>query len=157
MRLMRALPSCLILLVGLGFLAAGFFVPEGSLTDDGFPLNYFMWFMAACFLVPGVGTSVGIMLFQGRQKAKVADLLATGVQRTATILSLEDTGMRVNDNPRVKIALEVNISGYMPYRVEKTMTIPMINLSQVQPGQEIGVIADPTQQDNPDKVGLLMR
>jgi hypothetical protein len=143
--------------LGLGFLVAGYFVPADALTDDGFPLNNFLYFMGACFTLPSLLITIGILFFSGRQKKKVEDLLATGTQGTAMILGLEDTGMLINDNPRVKISLEVTISGYMPYRVQKTLTIPQINLAQVQPGQQIGVIADPTQQDDPDKVGLLLR
>jgi hypothetical protein len=92
---------------------------------------------------------------KGRKRAE--DLMATGKQGQATVLSLEDTGVRINDNPRVRIGLEIRIEGYQPYRVVKTMTIPMIRMSQVQVGSEIGVLADPSEPDNPDKVGLMMR
>lgn len=93
---------------------------------------------------------------QANQK-KAEELMATGQQGEATILALQDTGMRINDNPRVTIVMEVRIPGYAPYQVQKTVTIPLINLSQVQVGAVVAVMADPSQPNNPDKVGLLLR
>ena len=92
---------------------------------------------------------------RGRKKAEA--LMETGQQGQATVLSLEDTGVLINNNPRVRIGLEVHIEGYQPYRVVKTMTIPMIKISQVQVGSEIAILADPSEPDNPDKVGLLLK
>ncbi len=83
--------------------------------------------------------------------------MATGTQGEATVLALKDTGMLVNNQPRVRIRLEIRLPGYAPYQIEKTMTIPLIRLSQVQVGSVMGVMVDPTQKDNPDKVGLLLR
>lgn len=93
---------------------------------------------------------------QNNQK-KAEELMATGQQGEATILALQDTGMRVNDNPRVAIVMEVRIPGYAPYQVQKTVTLPLINLAQVQVGSVVAVLADPSQPNNPDKVGLLLR
>lgn len=99
---------------------------------------------------------IPIWYFQNQRK-KAEALMATGKQGEATILSLQDTGMRINDDPRVKVLLEIRIPGYAPYQIEKTVTVPMIRLSQVQVGATVGIIADPAQPNNPDKVGLLLR
>lgn len=93
---------------------------------------------------------------QNNQK-KAEELMATGKQGEATILALQDTGMRINDDPRVAIVMEVRIPGYAPYQVQKTITLPLIRMSQVQVGSVVAVMADPTQPNNPDKVGLLLR
>ncbi len=93
---------------------------------------------------------------QDNQK-KAEALMATGQQGEATVLALQDTGMRINDDPRVMLVLEVRVPGYPPYQVQKTITLPLIRMSQVQVGSVIAVMADPTQPANPDKVGLLLR
>lgn len=107
-----------------------------------------------------LGTFVfGIMLYwlYGRRGRKNAEaLMETGQQGQATVLSLEDTGVLINNNPRVKIGLEIRIPGYQPYRIVKTMTLPMIRMSQVQVGSIVNVMADPSEPQNPDKVGLLL-
>ena len=115
----------------------------------------------ALVLICTVGSFVltgGIWYIVARSnKKKKAALMETGQQGEATILSLEDTGMLINNNPRVRIGMEVRIPGYPPYRIQKTMTVPMIRLSQVQVGNVVQVIADPTEPQNPDKIGLLLR
>jgi hypothetical protein len=95
-------------------------------------------------------------MHQDNQK-KAEALMATGQQGEATILALQDTGMRINDDPRVAIVMEVRIPGYPPYQVQKTITLPLIRMSQVQVGSIVTVMADPTQPNNPDKIGLLLR
>ena len=105
--------------------------------------------IAAAFAIP--------MLMRRSNQKKVESIMATGKQGEATILSLEDTGMRINDNPRIKLLLEVRIPGYAPYRIQKTMTMELIRMSQVQVGNVVLVMADPTQPNNPDKLGLLLR
>jgi len=83
--------------------------------------------------------------------------METGKPGEATLLALEDTGMRINDNPRVQVVMEVRIPGYPPYQVTKAVTVPLIRMSQVQVGAVVGVMANPAQPNNPDKVGLLLR
>ena len=112
-----------------------------------------------------IGVTVGIIVLTwviifmiGRSRRKKAEHLAAhGVQGTATILGLEDTGMRVNDNPRVKVTLQIQLPNMAPYQLTKTMVLPMIRMSQVQVGATVGVMVDPTQPNNPDKVGLLLQ
>ena len=111
----------------------------------------------AIILLTTVGSFAVFYMFARANRKKTEALLATGSQGMAAILSMEDTGMRINDDPRVRLLLNVTIPGYAPYQVQKTITVPMIKLAQVQPGMNIGVIADPTQPANPDKLGLLLR
>lgn len=92
-----------------------------------------------------------------KEKKKTEILMASGVKGEATVLKLEDTGTRIKDNPRVNILLEVRIPGYSPYQVQKTVTIPLVRLSQIQEGSVVAVMADPSHPTNPDKVGILMR
>ena len=92
-----------------------------------------------------------------KQKKKTETLMATGKKGEATVLQLEDTGTRVNDNPRVNVLLEVRIPDHPPYQVHKTLTVPLVRLAQIQAGSVVAVMADPSQPTNPDKVGILLR
>jgi len=110
-----------------------------------------------CVVVPVGIAFLAFFLIRRSNRKKTEVLMETGQQGQATVLSLEDTGMLINNNPRVRIGLEVTVAGYPPYRVNKTMTVPMIKLSQVQPDSVVKVLADPTDPENPDKVGLLLK
>lgn len=95
--------------------------------------------------------------FMRKNQQRAQALMATGMQGEATILSLEDTGMRINDNPRVTLRLEIQMPYGAPYQLTKTVTVPLIRLSQIQVGSKVPVMVDMTDPTNPDKVGLLLK
>lgn len=80
-------------------------------------------------------------------------LLATGAPAQALVMQLADTGVRVNDNPQVKLVLGVHPMGQPPYQVETTAFVSMLKLAQIQPGQTVNVRYDPT---DPSKVALAL-
>ena len=105
-----------------------------------------------------VAASIGIPIYIMRNNQKRAeDLMQKGTQGEATILSLQDTGMRINDNPRVTVELEIEVAMRPPYRVTKSVTIPLIRLSQIQVGSKVGVMVDLSDPTNPEKIGLLLK
>jgi len=100
--------------------------------------------------------AVPIYLIRNNQK-RAQDLMAKGTQGEATILELEDTGMFVNNNPRVKLTLEIRMPMYPTYQLTKTATVPIIRIAQVQVGSVVQVMVDMSDPTNPDKVGLLLK
>ena len=90
-----------------------------------------------------------------RQRAE--QLAAVGIKGEATILSVQDTGMRINDNPRIAMVLDVRLPNMPSYQIQKTITISIVQLAQVQVGSVVGVLVDPSAPNNPDKVGILLR
>lgn len=105
-----------------------------------------------------VAASIGIPIYFMRNNQKRAEeLMQKGTQGEATILSLQDTGMLINNQPRVTMMLEVRVAMRPPYQVTKTMTVPLIRLSQVQTGSVVPVMVDLSDPTNPDKIGLLLK
>ena len=114
--------------------------------------------VSVLFTLVIVAASIAIPIYFYRNNQKRAEaLMAKGTQGEATILSLEDTGMRINDNPRVTVKLEIRMPYGAPYQVTKTVTIPMIRMSQVQVGAVVPVMVDMSDPTNPEKVGLLLK
>ena len=110
-----------------------------------------------CTLVITVAAIAIPIYFMRKNRQRAENLMAKGTQGEATILALEDTGMIVNNNPRVKVTLEVRMPMYPTYQITKTMTVPLIRLSQVQTGSVVQVMVDMSDPTNPDKVGLLLK
>ncbi len=105
-----------------------------------------------------VAASIGIPIYFMRNNQKRAEaLMQSGTQGEATILSLQDTGMLINNNPRVTVLLEVRVAMRPPYQVTKSLTVPLIRLSQVQTGSVVSVMVDLSDPTNPDKIGLLLK
>jgi hypothetical protein len=88
---------------------------------------------------------------------RAQQLAAVGIKGEATILSLQDTGMRINDNPRVSMVLEVRLPNIPTYQIQKTITVSIVQLAQVSVGAVVGVLVDPSAPNNPDKVGILLK
>jgi hypothetical protein len=154
-------------LIGAGFIIAGFMTDPAQLTADGFPAQYFFYLMGAIFLgysLIGLVTAVPLHLLfhklekNAEQKTLLTEQLkATGVQGKARVAELNDTGMLVNHNPRVRLTLEIRIENRSPYRIQKTEIIPLIRISQVQVGGEIDVLVDPNDPQNPDRIILVLK
>jgi hypothetical protein len=112
-------------------------------------------------MVCGLGiTAAAIAIpvyFMRKNRQRAEALMAAGTQGEATILSLQDTGMFINNNPRVTLQLEIQMPYGAPYQITKTMTVPLIRLSQVQVGSKVQVMVDMSDPTNPDKVGLLLK
>ncbi|MCB9456426.1 MAG: hypothetical protein H6671_10615 [Anaerolineaceae bacterium] len=81
-------------------------------------------------------------------------LLMTGESAQATVVSLNDAGMLVNNNPMVNLILNVEPSNRPAYQAAVRTMVPMIKLAQVQPGMKVAVRIDPT---NPANVALELR
>src|SRR5688572_1564543 len=136
---------------------SGFTAEESALTDDGYNLKWFFFLMGAGFLILPLAISLGILIWAVAKRKRMEELVATGKQGTAVVLQLSDTGVSVNDNPRVRLQLEMHIPNYQPYRAQKTVTLPLIYLPQVQTGSTINILADPEQPDNEKRIALLLK
>ncbi len=141
------------IIAGIAFIFFGLQTDPAELTSDGYSLKNFFFMIGGFLILFSVVVAIVIL----RKKKRIEDLIATGKQGKAKILKLEDTGVRTNENPKIKVLLEISVDGYQPYQVWKKLTVPMIRLPQVQPGMEIGVIADPGDPQNAKKIGLLLK
>lgn len=133
----------------------GFIAKPGEVIDDGTDKRTFFFIMGGSFLF--VTLAVGSFLFiQARRRERdLIELAATGEYGTAIVLSLSDTGVKINDNPRVTLQLEIHLPNRQPMRAQKTTTVPLIYIPQVQKGSTVNVIADPNQLHDEKKIEIL--
>ena len=65
-------------------------------------------------------------LFRSKRK-KAKELFETGAKGAGTVLNVENTGMTVNDNPRVKLTFRVEpLDGGDAFDVTKTSTVSRV-------------------------------
>jgi len=70
-----------------------------------------------------------------------------GVTATAKILEVNDTGVTVNNNPQIKMLLEVNSNVSGTYLVESKQVISRLQIPMFQPGATIPVLIDPNNKN----------
>jgi hypothetical protein len=83
----------------------------------------------------------------GRSAKRAEQLKKEGVRGMATILSMEQTGMYVNEQPQVKFRLRVEASGMTPYEVEKKAVVPLIALGTLGAGKPLTVYIDRAERE----------
>src|SRR3979490_2181132 len=77
----------------------------------------------------------------GRKKKEIR---ANGIRARALITGIEDTGTTINDNPRVKLVLQVQPEGELPFEASKKLTVSRIRIAAA--GSTIGVRFDPSDR-----------
>jgi hypothetical protein len=132
-----------------GALVVFSFLPRGDRVMDevqGMGSSIAGWSllpMGLIFLVIGIAFS--------RISSNRARLLATGIPGQATILSVDDTGVTINDQPMVRFQLRVAALGRPPYDVDHRQIVPRLSVGMVMPGSTLPVRIDPT---DPEKLTL---
>lgn len=75
-------------------------------------------------------------------------LQKTGIPGTARILEVRDTGVTINNNPQVKLILEVKNNFGQRYNAQCRVLVSRINPWAYQPGMEVPVKIDPKNEQN---------
>jgi hypothetical protein len=132
----------------VGFVIAGFLVPDDATTDDGHSLKFFLWFMAGMYLLTN-----GIILLWVRLSNRKRELRErTWLNAEARILSVEETGTYINNQPRLAFHLQVHSPMHPPLEVVHKQVIPLTAIAAYQPGTTIIVKVNP---ENPKDIQLL--
>lgn len=66
-----------------------------------------------------------------------------GLPAQATILEISDTGTTINNDPVVRMLLEVRTPGGVPFQAEAERLISRLKIPQFQPGAVVQVKYDP--------------
>ena len=126
----------------------------------------FLRIMGSCFLVAGaavcitapvlrvmggIWVAVGALLLVIAQKAASSEanrqrLLATGKPGQATVLEVHDTGITVNNNPRVRLKVRIEVAGEAPIEATHAMMVSRVGVPRV--GDVYDVRFDPKDPNN---------
>src|SRR6266545_3125548 len=81
-------------------------------------------------LLPGpFAVRVGVMGMFKSKKKKAEELFATGSKGAGTVVQVQDTGMTVNDNPRIKMTFRVEpLDGSPAFDTTKTTTVSRVQI-----------------------------
>lgn len=105
------------------------------------------------FLIIGLSLAPTGLIFSfiGSRLGKVSGLnkhlRAVGVVGTATIASIRETGVLVNNSPVLELGLDVDTSAHAPYQLTIRQRVPMHALGAVAPGTEVTVVVDPADRE----------
>lgn len=116
-------------------------------------LGWIIPIAVSAFVILILAVTLGPMLVRlASNRRMTQEVMRTGVDATATIVGLRDTGVRINDNPQVGILLQVQPAGGAPFQAEVTNTLSIVELPMFQPGAQLLVKYDPA---NPSRVAII--
>ena len=97
--------------------------------------------------------AVGAFLMFGTlgQEGGREEILRTGKPADGTILGIEDTGNRYNDQPEVILSIEVRHPDGPSYRAQARMILSPVYIPRFQPGAEVKLKVDP---EDPSRVAV---
>jgi hypothetical protein len=134
-------------LVGVGMLIAGYLAAPDSLTDDGFPLNKFFYMMGAFFIVWPILLFGVINFFMKRAAQNIEQLKAHGLKGSTRILSMDQTGVRINHVPQVKMQLDIKTDMGERYQTSYKKCLPQMYYSLIKPDAVFTVYIDPKNRN----------
>lgn len=102
--------------------------------------------LGMCILFGGMGLLFYKLLFGPMINA--ARLHKTGIPGKAVIKEVHDTNVTINNNPQVKLVLEVKNSFGQTYMAMCRVLVSRINPGAYQPGMEVPVKIDPKNEKN---------
>jgi len=96
-----------------------------------------------------------VFWFIFKKQKETNQLIATGVPGQASIVAMGDTGMRINNQPRLQFTLDVQPLAapgqpppFQPFRTDVQLTVPMMAMARVSPGTTVPVKCDPQNPAN---------
>lgn len=100
----------------------------------------------------------GVFWFIAKKRRETQQLVAAGVPGQANIVQMGDTGVRINNQPRLSLVLDVHPIAqpgmpppFQPFRTNHEATIPMMAMARVSPGITVPVKCDP---QNPSRLTI---
>lgn len=112
------------------FIAVGAGSIGAAATTDMGEMQTFGWTFGGMFAFFGL---LPLLLARGlrrageRKQAQAMELIRTGAKGVGTITSVRDTGVTINDNPRVEIFMRVEpVDGSAPVERRKTVTVSRV-------------------------------
>lgn len=86
-------------------------------------------------------------MFGRRKREKAMNLFQNGSRAIGTIMQVQDTGMTINDNPRVKMLFRIEpLDGSAPFEASKTKTVSRVEIPRS--GDRLPIWFDPADHES---------
>lgn len=94
------------------------------------------------------GTFIWIQTRLGTLSGMDKTLLHSGVPGSATITSVGETGITINNSPVIEFGLDVDVTVHAPYSTTIRQRVPRLLIGALLPGSPLTVRVDPTNREH---------
>lgn len=133
----------LFVAVGLGAMAAAAFSDMGAMQSFGWLFGgmFALFGLLPLILIPAMKRA------QAAKRAKAEHLVSTGRQGVGTIVAVNDTGVTINNNPRIEIVMRIEpVDGSAPFERRKSVVVSRVSIPRA--GERFPVWYDPADADS---------
>jgi len=134
-------------LVGLGLIAGGYFATPDAKTDDGYPLNNFLYSLGGFFIIWPIILFGVIRYFFRRAAARQKWLVENGIKGNAPVLNMRGTNIYINRVPQMMMDLKVTTELGESYETSYKKTVPMQYYNIIRPDLDLPVYIDPKDRN----------
>ncbi len=121
----------------------------GPASDGGSGAHTIAIIFAAIFIPMGLAPLV-LGRRGNRRQARMAQLVEQGKRCHGRVVTVEDTGVTINDNPRVKMTVRAEPPGEPPFDFVKTSTVSRVQIPR--PGDPCTVFYDPADREGKNAI-----
>ena len=129
---------------------SGLYAATGPAAGDDAPVGTAI-FLTVLFVPMGLAP-IPFALWGRKRSAAQAELVEHGRKCPGTVVSVEDTGIRINDNPRVKLSVRADPPGDTPFTIEKSVTVSQVSIPR--PGDRCIVFYDASDPQNKNGISF---
>jgi hypothetical protein len=137
---------------GLGFIIFGIMASPEALTDDGYSLKNFYYFMGGALIFFPLVAAFGVYYYYKKINDREIFLINEGIRGEAEILSREQTGTYINEQPQVKFKLLITTPDMAPYELEHKEIVNLLDMGSIPEGKKMPVVVHP---NNPQDIMLI--
>ncbi len=120
-------------------------MPDGSYSWEELPaLTQYSIVIGGVLMIASLILQVGAPIMAGIINQSI---LSRGLPAEAAILKITDTGMTINQDPVVRLLLEVRPENEPAFQAEAERLIPRLQVPEIQPGVMLRVKYDPSSRD----------
>lgn len=130
--------------IGLAISTASFFIHNDF-------SSFFLFFGLSFAIFPLIFLS-GIYRARKKKAKKLEYLKQNGRKASATILSSESTGVKINNQPQYRFHLEVKIEGKDSYQITTKHIVDIVDINSYQTNKSFPAYVD---QNNPEDIVIL--
>jgi hypothetical protein len=129
--------------VGFAGLMYNGFIHDASRFENWTDIWNAPFFQKGFWLILMIGSIAGSGIFHVAAllfgKRIYTQLVKNGQDAEAKVLAIDDTGTRINNDPLVKISIEVQPPNGPAFKTEVKQTVPVLFLPYLQPGKFVRV------------------
>ncbi|MCD4735815.1 MAG: hypothetical protein K8R53_07200 [Bacteroidales bacterium] len=136
------------IIIGIVLLKVSSSIPIGAEGQFGMSRQDELFYLGLIFIIAPLVGYAWMFFWIGRGQKRAEWLIENGIKGKATILAYEETGLVVNDTPKIELSLEIRTSGDSTHKIVHNEFISILYLSKLSIGKQLPVFVDPRNINN---------